>query len=206
MRHTGPDTRRQILDAGLRLFAERGYAATSVQQIVTAARVTKPTLYYYFGSKAGLFQALVNSAHDERYRLMQEAAERAGSLEEKLVEIVAALFAFQREHRDLMRLAFATAFATRGEVPREVSYLDKCARNFEFLHALIRQGLAEGILDRRFESRELTYGLYGQLNIYSMAHLLLPDCQLDRLTARRVVDLFLAGAAAKRKSFSEPAS
>jgi AcrR family transcriptional regulator len=204
MRHTGPDTRQQILDAGLRLFAERGYAATSVQEIVTRARVAKPTLYYYFGSKAGLFQALVNYAHDERYRLMQQAAERAAGLEQKLVEIVAALFAFQREHRDLMRLAFATAFAAPGELPRQVSYLDKCARNFEFLHALIRQGLAEGVLDRRFDSRELTYGLYGQLNTYSMAHLLWPDCPLDRHTAHRVVDLFLAGAAAKRKTLSEP--
>src|SRR5690242_20353044 len=106
-----PDTQQQILDAALRRFASCGYAGTSVQDIVDAARVTKPTLYYYFPNKAGLYQALVASAHDERYRLMQEAAARGATLEQQLVEILAALFDYTRKHRELMRVAFATAFA-----------------------------------------------------------------------------------------------
>jgi AcrR family transcriptional regulator len=191
-------TRRQILKRGLRLFAERGYAATAVQDIVDAAGVTKPTLYYYFGSKAGLYQALVESAHDERYRLMQEAAARTVRLEDKLVEIVAALFEFLRRNRDLMRIAFATAFAAPGELPKELRYLDRCSRNFEFIHALVKRGLAERILDRKFDSRELAFGLYGLLNIYIMAHLLMPECPLNRQTAVRVVELFLDGAAAQK--------
>lgn len=43
-----------------RLFATRGYAATSVRQIVAEASVTPPMLYYYFGSKHGLLESLVN--------------------------------------------------------------------------------------------------------------------------------------------------
>ena len=97
-----------------------------------------------------------------------------------------------------MRIAFATAFAAPGELPAEVRYLDKCARNFELIHDLIRRGQATGELDRRFDSKELAFGIYGQLNIYTMAHLLMPDCQLNRQTAERIVALFLAGAGAKR--------
>ena len=67
-------TRQQLLHAALKSFAERGYAATSVQEIVDAARVSKPALYYYFTDKADLFQALVDQAHDERYELMRKAA------------------------------------------------------------------------------------------------------------------------------------
>lgn len=197
MVHSDSQTRKQILRAGLRRFAECGYAGTSVQDIVDAARVTKPTLYYYFGSKAGLYQALVDMALDERYRLMQEAARDHEPLEAKLVEIVAALFAFLQKERDLMRIAFATAFAAPGEIPKEVRYLDKSLRNFDFLNSLIKKGLADGLLDPRFDSRELAYGLFGQLNIYIMAHLVLPKVRLNRDTARRVVRLFLAGAAAK---------
>ena len=52
------DTRQHILEVALRLFADRGYAATSVQDIVDEARVAKPMLYYYFKNKAGLYQAL----------------------------------------------------------------------------------------------------------------------------------------------------
>lgn len=197
-------TRQQIVKAGLRLFAERGYAGTSVQDIVDAAGVTKPALYYYFGNKAGLFQALVESAHDERYRLMQQAARRAERLEEQLVEIVAALFEFFRHNRELMRIAFATAFAAPGELPKELRYWDRCARNFEFVHDLIKTGLRERILDPKFDSRELAFGLYGLLNIYIMAHLLMPGCALNRQTAARVVELFLAGAGAKRPTRWRP--
>ncbi len=84
MNRSDSKTRRRILKAALRQFAAAGYAATSVQRIVDAARVTKPVLYYHFGSKAGLYQALVDYAYDERYRLMQQAVERGGSAREKL--------------------------------------------------------------------------------------------------------------------------
>jgi TetR/AcrR family transcriptional regulator len=193
-------TQRHILAAALNRFANCGYAGTSVQDIVDAARVTKPTLYYYFPNKAGLYQALVDSAHDERFRLMQEAAARKASLPEQLVEILSALFDYTREHRALMRVAFATAFASPDELPKEVDYTAKCQRNFEFIHSLIKQGLAEGVLDRRFNSNELAFGIHGLMNVYLMAHLLMPDCRLDRPTAERVVQLFLSGAAAKKNA------
>ena len=195
---TDSSTRHQVLHAALKIFADCGYEGTSVQDIVEAARVTKPTLYYYFGNKAELYQALVDYAHDERRRLMQAAAERGGTLADKLVEILAAVFDFLRNNRDLMRITFATAFAAPGELPAEIHYVEKCSRNFEFIHELIRRGQAAGELDRRFDSKELAFGIYGQLNMYLTAHLLMPDCKLNRQTAQRIVQLFLAGAAAKR--------
>jgi AcrR family transcriptional regulator len=195
MQTTDSDTRQQVLQAALKKFADCGYEGASVQDIVEAAKVTKPTLYYYFGNKAELYQALVDYAHDERLRLMQVAAERGRTVAEKLVGILTALFEFLQENRDLMRIAFATAFAAPGEVPAEVRYLEKCGRNFEFIHALIKRGQASDELDRRFDSKELAFGIYGQLNMYVMAHLLMPDCKLNRQTAERIVELFLAGAA-----------
>ena len=191
------ETQRHILNAALNRFASRGYAGTSVQDIVDDARVAKPTLYYYFPNKAGLYQALVDSAHDERFRLMQEAARAGSTLEEQLVEILAALFDYARGHRELMRMAFATAFASPDELPKEVDYTAKCERNFEFIHSLIKHGLTAGVLDRKFDSRELAFGIHGLMNVYLITHLLMPDCKLDRSTAERVVQLFLAGAAAK---------
>jgi AcrR family transcriptional regulator len=191
----GSETRQQILLAALKHFAHAGYAGTSVQEIVDAARVAKPALYYHFGDKAGLYRALVESAYDERYRLMQEAAARGRTLREKLIEIVAALFEFSQTHRDLMRIAFAAAFAAPGEVPVDIQHAEKAQRNYEFMRALIAAGLTSGELDPRFESQELAFGIYGQLNTYIMVRLLWPECSLDRRAAQRVVELFLTGAA-----------
>jgi AcrR family transcriptional regulator len=193
------ETRQHVLRAALKHFAHSGYAAASVQRIVDDARVSKPSLYYYFQDKAGLFQALVDEAHDGRFHLMQAAA-RTGDLRAQLVEILTALFDHLQKNRELMRISFATAFAAPGEVPEGLRYSEKCERNFEFVHTLIKNALARGELDKRFGSRELAYGFYGQVNAYLVSQLLMPDCRLNRRTARRIVELFLVGAAAKRRT------
>jgi AcrR family transcriptional regulator len=197
---TNGETRQGILRAALKRFAHSGYAATSVQQIVADARVSKPALYYYFPDKAGLFQALVNEAHDARYGLLQEAAARSQDIRGQLEGILVALFAYFAKHRELVRISFATMFAAPGEVPEGLTCQEKCERNFEFVHSLIRRAREKGELDGRFDSRELTYGFYGLTNFYLAANLIMPDCKPDRRVAGRIVDLFLAGAAPRKKT------
>jgi AcrR family transcriptional regulator len=191
-------TRRQILRAAVKRFANAGYAAASVQQIVGNAKVSKPALYYHFRDKAGLFQALVSEAHDERLQVAQEAAARGQNFRAKLVEIMVALFDYFHKNRELTRIAFATAFAAPGEVPAKVRYLDKCQRNLEFIHSLMKCAQKDGELSSRFDSRDLAYGFYGLINFYVRSHLLIPDYRLDRKAAERIVDLFLNGAGAKK--------
>ena len=192
-------TRRHILRAALKHFANAGYAATSVQTIVDDAKVSKPALYYHFRDKSGLFGALVNEAHDERFQVVQQAVARGKGLRAQLIEVLAALFDYFHKNRDLTRIAFATAFAAPGEVPADLRYLDKCQRNFDVVHLLFKQALSSGELDRRFDSRELAYGFYGLGNFYITSHLMMPNYRLDRRAAGRIVDLFLTGADAKKK-------
>ena len=192
-------TREHILRAALKHFAHSGYAAASVQAIVDGARVSKPALYYHFADKAALFQALVDEAHDARLRLMQTAAAQSAELEKQLVEILTALFGYMQKNRELMRIAFSTTFAAPGEVPKGLSCSEKCERNFDFIHSLMKKGTASGALDKAFDSRELAYGFYGLMSSYLVSQLLMPDCRLNRQTAVRIVKLFLAGAAAKKR-------
>jgi AcrR family transcriptional regulator len=194
------DTRSAILRAGLKRFADAGYAATSVQHIVDDAQVSKPALYYHFKDKAGLFKALVHEAHDERYRILCEAAERGKTIREQLENILAGLFDYFAQNRELMRISFATMFAAPGEVPENLGYADKCERNFEFVHSLIKRAQKNGELDKSFDSQELTFGFYGMANFYLVAHLVCPDCKPDAAAAKRVVELFLTGAAPKTRA------
>ena len=199
MSQHGPETRRHILRAALKRFANGGYAATSVQQIVGDAKVSKPALYYYFRDKAGLFQALVNEAHDERFQVVQQAAARGRGVRGQLVEMLAALFDYFHHHRELTRIAFATAFAAPGEVPPRLCYLDRCQRNLKFIRSLFRQAQSAGELEDRFDCRDLAYGFYGLAHFFIASHLLMPDYRLNRRAAERIVDLFLAGAGVKSK-------
>lgn len=195
---TNGETRQEILRAALKRFAHGGYAATSVQQIVGDAKVSKPTLYYYFSDKAELFQALVHEAHDERYRRIQAAVQRAKNVRSQLVEILVVLFDYFRENRELMRISLATAFAAPGEVPEGCNCAERCERNFELVHAIIKKGLADGELNSQFGSRELAFGFYGQANAYLMMQLLAPEAPLDRALAERIVALFYSGAGARK--------
>src|SRR5271170_1316341 len=191
-------TRRRILRAALKHFANAGYAATSVQQIVGDAKVSKPALYYHFRDKSELFKALVHEAHDEKFRLLREAAERGRNIREQLENILTTLFDYVVKKRELVRISFATNFAAPGEVPPNLGYADKCERNFEFVHSLIKAAQKNGELNKNFDSHEMAFGIYGLTNLYLISHLAERNYRPDRKAAKRIVELFLAGAAAKK--------
>ncbi len=195
----GAKTRAQILRAALKLFANNGYAATSIQQIVSSAKVSKPALYYHFRDKSDLFSALVNEALDERYDIMRNAAASVTDIRGQLTAVLTALFDYFHKNHDLTRLAFSTAFAAPGQVPRDMIYLGKCRRNLSLIHTLVKDAVARGELDRRFNSEELAYGFSGQANFYILSHLKMLNYRLDRNAAARIVNLYLAGAAAKKR-------
>src|SRR5689334_14202305 len=65
MRAQGRKTMRRLLDAGMRVFADRGFHAARVDDIVRAARTSHGTFYLYFTNKEDLLRALATEcAHD----------------------------------------------------------------------------------------------------------------------------------------------
>jgi len=57
---TGQERREQLLDVGRALFAERGFEATSIEEIAKRADVSKPVVYEHFGGKEGLYAVVVD--------------------------------------------------------------------------------------------------------------------------------------------------
>jgi AcrR family transcriptional regulator len=57
---TGQQRRQQLLDVGRRLFAERGFEGTSIEEIAAQAGVSKPVVYEHFGGKEGLYAVVVD--------------------------------------------------------------------------------------------------------------------------------------------------
>lgn len=60
VRMTGKERREQLLDIGRSLFAQRGFDATSIEEIAHKAGVSKPVVYEHFGGKEGLFAVVVD--------------------------------------------------------------------------------------------------------------------------------------------------
>jgi AcrR family transcriptional regulator len=79
-------TRRLLLDAGLQLFSTKGYAATTVDEIATAAGTTRVTFYAYFPSRSDLMKALIDEQLNER--LERVRSDQHGSTAVDLVATV----------------------------------------------------------------------------------------------------------------------
>jgi AcrR family transcriptional regulator len=65
-------TRRAVLEAAATVFAERGYAAATIAEILNRANVTKGALYFHFDSKAALAQGVLEAQIGTLYRLPRE--------------------------------------------------------------------------------------------------------------------------------------
>ena len=70
------ENREKLLSCALDLFYAKGYDAVGIQEIVDAAGVTKPTMYYYFGSKKGLLEELIQRVFNDLMQALESAAVR----------------------------------------------------------------------------------------------------------------------------------
>jgi outer membrane protein len=207
------DPRQRLLDAGLKQFANRGYAGTSVQDITEEAKVTKPTLYYYFQSKEGLFQALVDQAMDDRLHLMREAAPSDMATVDQLTAIIVAVTDFARRQPDLLRLCFSIAFAAPGEIPSGMQKHHKMRESFLFVREIIQTGIERGDLNPAFTVDEHTQAYFHLIQHSTVlavfeskfrkmgpppgvrsTHGTLPPGPPPRMEPKRMVELFLTGA------------
>lgn len=142
MQHVETRSPDRILNKALNLFASKGYDATSVREICEAAEITKPTLYHFYGSKEGVYRALVEGALDEcRQRLVRQV-QAPGSPRDRLKGIARDYFAFARERRELMRFIFALIHnPTRSAPPTDFPHF------YEEVVALIARVVEEGVAE-----------------------------------------------------------
>ncbi len=97
----------RILQRALFLFSEKGYDATSVREICEAAGVTKPTLYHFYGSKEGVYRAIVEGALERFRSTMIGALAGGGSIRERLVRMAHSYIEATRGEPDLARFIMA---------------------------------------------------------------------------------------------------
>ena len=107
-----PGARAALLKAAARVFAERGYAGTSVDRIVAAAGLSKGTFYWHFASKEELFLTLVEERIDAPARALMD--QRAPAVSEGL----AGLFTAERELLVLLQEYWAAAARNQGVANR----------------------------------------------------------------------------------------
>lgn len=107
------ENKEKILACALSLFVKYGYDGVGVQEICEAAGITKPTLYYYFGSKNGLLEALLEKYFSELLPAVRQAASTApqGDVKKTLTDVAKVFFAFARQNTSFYKFQLSLIFA-----------------------------------------------------------------------------------------------
>ncbi|STZ73979.1 TetR family transcriptional regulator [Mycolicibacterium fortuitum] len=106
-------TRERILQAAYEVINERGYAATTFQEIAKRSGLSRPTLNYYFASREDLYRALLQQAHDVVTSCIHAAKQHEGSLNRLRAYIDAVVAVWHRDHAVVGFLATARLEAYR---------------------------------------------------------------------------------------------
>jgi len=144
-------SRSQILDAALKLFAHRGYGATSVRDIAEEAGLSKGNVYHHFPDKEAIFRALL----DQYFQAMSQPdfpfnrALASGAFPENLEELGRAARDTVRDYRDYVALIYVDVVEFDGSHIRKF-YEDMAQRFESFMKAhgmedSLRQKLQDGL-------------------------------------------------------------
>jgi len=157
-----PVVRERLLTEALRLFTSRGYAATTVREIVAAAGVTKPVLYYYFGSKEGLYLEIMAGISQVFEQRVMELQILTGSVRERLLHFFTGMFTGAHENMDAVRLAYSIYFGPPQGAPF-IDFNSFFDRTLEIVDTLIAEGIETGEF-RSVDRSTLNWALVGSHN------------------------------------------
>jgi AcrR family transcriptional regulator len=140
---TDPRVRVAVLRSAAELFNSKGYAATTVREIVEAAGVTKPVLYYYFGNKEGVFLELLNSPVERLRALLHECEKGEGMASERVLAMFDRMFVLFCENMQAARLIFSIYYGpSQGAPSVDLEWYHK--EIMRTLHRLVEEGVKSG--------------------------------------------------------------
>jgi AcrR family transcriptional regulator len=140
------DVARHIARVAAGLFATQGYDATSVRTIVEQAGVTKPTLYYHFGSKEGLAHALLTVPLAGLVSALRAILNDESDPVVALERTIETHFAFCREDPNRLRFLYALGFGPLGTgLQSEMSRIRDEMK--EVMDAPVRRLAEAGVID-----------------------------------------------------------
>jgi TetR/AcrR family transcriptional regulator len=158
----GQKAKALLIKIATSLFAEKGYASTSVREIVERAGVTKPVLYYYFKNKEGLFHAILEEAYLELEALLAQQLESQESFHDRIVAFSRQLYNLGMAHQDLNRMAQNLMFGPPKGVPA-YDFDRYRERILHAIRAIYEEGLARNEV-KESDPEEVAFLVFGLLS------------------------------------------
>lgn len=134
-------TKRKIFETSMKLFAEKGYDATSIEEITSIVGVAKGTLYYHFSSKEEIFHFLI----DEGMKLLQNSisiktSQQINSID-KLKSIILIQLKVLYKYEDFMTIIFSQLW---GNEPRNIECKQYIVQYLKIVEGIVKDGIEKG--------------------------------------------------------------
>jgi AcrR family transcriptional regulator len=182
--------REKLHSAAARVFARKGYATATVREIVEMAGVTKPALYYYFGSKEGVYKAILETGFRDFETRANAVEKMKGRASIRLRRLCREVFALMQRHLDVVRLMHSFYYGP----PQGAPFFDFDRALFRFhdmVGKIVRQGVRSG--EFRGNPEAMTLAVLGACNECIDLELVHPEMAVDGAGFGRVIDVVLRG-------------
>ncbi len=148
--------RERLLESAKILFSQKGYYATSVEDIVESAGFSKGTFYFYFKSKEELFKSLVEEMHLNIVKRLESFLERDIPLEDALIEHTKVFLEDIYQNRHIAQIFLFQLVGTNEEF-REL-YYTKVSHLREILTKMVDRAIQRGEIN--YKNAENIVNLY----------------------------------------------
>ncbi|MEU7892690.1 TetR/AcrR family transcriptional regulator [Nonomuraea sp. NPDC049152] len=135
--------RQRLLSEATRLFADRGFESTSVQEIVVAAGVTKGAMYHYFDSKDDLLHEIYGRVLRMQMERLTKIADGPGTVSERLHAAAADVVETTTDNLDDSKIFFRSMHLLAPETQKTVRAERR--RYHERFRDLVAEGQREGV-------------------------------------------------------------
>jgi len=135
-------SKERLLESAKILFSQKGYYATSVEDIVESAGLSKGAFYFYFKSKEELFKSLVEEMHLSIVKRLESFLERELPLEDALIEHAKVFLEDIYQNRHIAQIFLFQLVGTNEEF-REL-YYTKIAHLRELLAKMVDKAIQRG--------------------------------------------------------------
>ena len=136
-------TKSKIFKIAARLFAEKGYNGVSMREISEVSGVSKPTIYYYFGSKEGIYRELLNTGLDHIKTSVNKVQSLPIPVREKLIMLTKNYFRETVQHPEYLKF-FLTIFTISQNIGFPEEFKTEVLKQWYGLADLIKEGRESG--------------------------------------------------------------
>ncbi len=184
------NSRERLLETATELFAEKGYAATSVREIVERAGVSKPVLYYYFNSKKGLFYAILEWAAEVQQEILNEIFEAPGTVKDRFIFLYRRVQEGIREYQSLYIMIHGLIFGPPQGVP-EYDFASYQRHMLDAVKRIYADGVSSGEI-RHIDADEVAFLVLALLDFSLNMDVVLPELA-DPQRPERLLQLAFQG-------------